>query len=117
MMESPPSNQRYETFQSRLVQFQTQLAQSSLAGTALISTLSQLQQFFQSQILAVEAVTHREQSLQVEMNKQLRLLAIDVTFLQAAKQGATRQQRQQQIQERLTLLIQYCKALLETHPS
>lgn len=52
------------------------------------------------------------QPLQTEMNKQLRLLGIDVAFLQTARQSATSHQRQVQMGDRLLLLIQYCDRLL-----
>jgi hypothetical protein len=47
------------------------------------------------------------------MSKQLRLLAIDVMFLQGARQASTAQTRLQTISDRLTTLIQYCDAIIQ----
>jgi hypothetical protein len=53
-----------------------------------------------------------EQSLLVEIHKQLRLLATDAAFLQTAKTPQTQQQRHQQIRDRLATLNRYCDHLL-----
>jgi hypothetical protein len=49
-----------------------------------------------------------EQSLQVEIYKQLRLLETDWAFLRMARQPATFAQRRSTMQERLKLLQGYC---------
>jgi hypothetical protein len=76
----------------------------------------QLQQLFQSQILTLSSagahLPQSLQSLQVEIDKQLRLLNMDLLFWQSAHRPETRQQRQTQMQNRLTLLGQYCAAVL-----
>jgi hypothetical protein len=53
------------------------------------------------------------QSVQVEIDKQLRLLGMDVQFLQAAKQPITVEQRKTQIRDRLQTLLRYCTLVLE----
>lgn len=53
------------------------------------------------------------QSYYTEMNRQMRLLATDMVFLQAARQKASLGQRHQQIGDRIAVLLQYCNALLE----
>lgn len=115
----PPSHQqRYREFKHVLEQVRG-IAEPGVAETRLKSEFSELQQFFQGQILSLAgsdltpAVEQRVQSYQVEMNKQLRLLGIDVMFLQAAKQATTRAQRWGQVGDRLTTLIRYCEILLE----
>jgi len=54
----------------------------------------------------------KAQPLQIEVNKQLRLLETDVIFLKAARQTATLHRRSQQIQTRVALLLRYCEAIL-----
>ncbi len=54
----------------------------------------------------------KTQSYQTEINKQLRLLKIDLMFLQSARQAATSEQRWTMMGDRLHLLILYCDTLL-----
>lgn len=61
-----------------------------------------------------EAIALRLQSIQTEISKQLRLLAMDTMFLKTARQPETNQQRRQQIGDRLNLLERYCEAILAT---
>ncbi|URD53287.1 heterocyst frequency control protein PatD [Chroococcidiopsis sp. CCNUC1] len=58
------------------------------------------------------AVESRVRSLQTEISKQFNLLIMDVTFLQAARQPQTLQTRQQQMTQRLQMLLSYCEAIL-----
>jgi hypothetical protein len=63
---------------------------------------------------ALEQITaDRLQALNVEINKQLKLLRMDCLFLQTAKQPATIAQRQAQMLKRLDLLKAYGEAILE----
>ena len=79
----------------------------------------QVQQFFQQQVGPLElaeldgAIAPRVQAVRTEMQKELRLLAMDVMFLQAARQSVTQQQRQEQLGDRLEKLLGYCQVLLE----
>lgn len=59
-----------------------------------------------------EEVSSQVQAVSVEIDKQLRLLAIDALFLQTARQSTTLEHRRQQIGDRLTLLQRYCELLL-----
>jgi hypothetical protein len=52
------------------------------------------------------------EALQVEINKQLQLLKVDMLFLRTAKQGATIDQRLRHIEERVDLLEKYCEAVI-----
>ncbi|PSB23662.1 hypothetical protein C7B82_30405 [Stenomitos frigidus ULC18] len=94
------------------------LAVSNDTELALKSKAMALQQFFREQILSLQldelapAVQHWVQSYHVEIDKQLRLLAMDIMFLQAARQSVTAEQRRQQIRDRLTTLQRYCDGLL-----
>lgn len=75
--------------------------------------INSLQQWFQQNFLGSDSDRpDSEQSLLVEIHKQLRLLATDAAFLQTAKTPQTQQQRQQQIRDRLSTLNRYCNHLL-----
>ncbi len=113
-----PYQKRYQEFFQTLQQLQDQVAVPEPDQSTLQGDLTAAQQQFQQDILSLglEGVpeTHlaRVQSYQTEINKQLRLLGMDILFLQAARQSATVQQRQAQMSDRIRLLIQYCEALL-----
>ena len=95
----------------------------TIASTAAISDLTtlppaftQVQELFTTFMASFQdmelntTVAPRWQSLQTEMHKQMRLLGIDVMFLQASRPGNMAQQRQKQIVDRLKILIDYCAA-------
>ncbi len=50
---------------------------------------------------------------QTEISRTLRLIGIDISFLQAARQPQTRQQRQHHLRDRLQRLRQHTEALQE----
>ncbi len=108
----------YETFRQTLQQVQQMAAARDANSTLLRSEVTALQQYFHDQLLSLPIDTFSSatqqwvQSYQVEMDKQLRLLGMDVLFLQAARQTTTALQRQQQVCDRLGTLQRYCGALL-----
>lgn len=108
----------YTVFQSQLEQLQQNIGQVSPDPRALQTQFLETQRCFQDRILSLNEealapeVSGKIQSIQTEINKQLRLLAMDVLFLQSARQSATAQQRQKQMGDRLQLLRQYCEAVL-----
>ncbi|NET31129.1 MAG: heterocyst frequency control protein PatD [Cyanothece sp. SIO1E1] len=110
--------QAYRDFQQMLQTLKHQLNHTHLEPTAWQSTFLKAQKFFQVQILGLDLnglspdQQSRVKSYQTEMNKQLRLLSMDVTFLQAARQSITAQQRQAHMKDRISLLLGYCEALL-----
>ncbi|MCY7321515.1 MAG: heterocyst frequency control protein PatD [Phormidesmis sp. CAN_BIN36] len=111
--------QRYQDFRQILERLQTLISQSEFDRLTLKAEALTVQQFFQDQVrsLDLEALDanlgQRSYSFHVEINKQLRLLAIDVMSLQTAKQSATSQQRLEQVSDRVSTLIRYCDALLQ----
>lgn len=116
--------QRYSEFQRSLHQLKATVTQPQPDGAALKAAWQNLHQFFQSHIIPLGAedlanpmIEQRVQSYQTEMSKQLRLMGMDVMFLQAARQTATFQQRQVQISDRLTMLSGYCDVLLQSSES
>jgi len=70
----------------------------------------EIQTFFQTQIVntALEITSHNL-SVQVEIDKQLKMLGVDLTMLQTARSPDTWQKRHQQSCDRLTKLQSYCK--------
>ncbi len=111
--------QRYQDFQQILERLHGLISQPTCDKALLKTNVAQAQQFFQDQVRNLDldeldaTAEHRSRSLHVEINKQLRLLATDVTFLQAAKQAVTSQQRLEQVNDRVNTLIRYCDALLK----
>jgi hypothetical protein len=111
--------QRYHALQQAIQQLQTALAGDRPADSTLQPHYQTVQNLFQHQILSLSLdqlapdEQTRMQSYQTEINKQLRLLRMDVTFLQAARQSATASQRQEQMNDRLSMLLRYCGAVLQ----
>ena len=111
--------QRYQEFRQILERLQTLISQPEFDHLTLKTDALTVQQFFQDQVrsLDLEAIDamagQRSHSFHVEINKQLRLLAMDVMFLQTAKQSTTSQQRLGQVRDRVSTLIRYCNALLQ----
>jgi hypothetical protein len=67
-----------------------------------------IQNFFHTQIINTELeVTAPHLSLQVEIDKQLKMLGVDLNMLQAVRNPATWEKRHQQAYERLVLLQRY----------
>ncbi|WP_330482018.1 heterocyst frequency control protein PatD [Tumidithrix elongata] len=116
-------NNQYIFLKEKLEKLKEELGQVSDRDTNSVKHLGQLhseiQSFFQSQILDIpisSASSELEEkilSYYVELNKQLKLLGVDFTMLQVARNPTTWQQRQQQAIARLSTLISYCEALLE----
>lgn len=108
----------YRKFQQLLEQFKVVCCESSSGGSPIYSAFQSVQQEFQSildrgldELDPAQAASI--QAYYTEINKQLRLLSVDVMFLQASRQSATSQQRQRQMGDRVERLLQYCEALLE----
>lgn len=116
----PPSHRdRYQQWQDLLAACRTIVQGPERDGPALRAQLLQVQQFFQEQVGPLDlaeldgAIAPRVQAVRTEMQKELRLLAMDGMFLQAARQSATQQQRQKQLGDRLEKLAGYCQVLVE----
>lgn len=110
--------ERYLELQQALQQVQAIATRHTPDGDMLQSRFLKAQQFFQQGIVSLElqglspAVATQVQSYQTEINKQLRLLGMDVMFLKTARQSVTAQQRQAQLRDRIDLIIRYCETLL-----
>ncbi len=98
---------------------QLQKGDTPIDASGLYQKFLAAQQFFQQQILSLDTsdlnqdTQSRIRSYQTEISKQLRLLEMDIRFLQAAKAKETANTRQLQISDRLKTLQRYCEAILQ----
>ncbi|MFM7407289.1 MAG: heterocyst frequency control protein PatD [Cuspidothrix sp.] len=105
---------KYQELATFLDELRTKVTADKLDASELRLCLTQLHTFFIQQIVPLEDANAREKSYKTELNKQLRLLEVDVMFLKGAKQSATSQARLNTITERVDTLIRYCQAIM--HP-
>jgi hypothetical protein len=111
--------QRYQEFLKALEQLQQTAAATQPDVPSLRQRVLEVQQFFQQQIVSLDAgdlepdSEARVRSYQTEISKQLRLLEVDVIFLQAARQAETAKGRQRQAVERIQTLQRYCNEILQ----
>lgn len=105
---------KYQKLVIFLDKFRANVTADELDSDKLRLCLNQLQTFFIQQIVPLEDPSFREQSYKTEINKQLRLLEVDVMFLKGAKQSATSKARLNTIIQRVDTLIGYCQAVM--HP-
>ncbi len=110
---------RYQTLSQSLQALHYQITQANPDLMGLRSQFLETQQWFQQQIIGLEVDDQLEaadestvRSHNTEINKHLRLLGMDLTFLQAAKQSITIQQRQAQIRDRIQMLLTFCQNVL-----
>jgi len=114
--------QAYQAFEQALQQLRAQAARSNPDPHALQQAFLIAQQLFQLRVLGLDLdllpppTQSQVQSYQIEINKLLRLLGMDVMFLQAARQAVTIQQRQAQMLDRIATLLRYCQVLLGQDP-
>lgn len=111
--------QCYVEFKQALEQLQQTARYDELDVSKLRQSYQKTQQLFQQQILNLDASDlnsvdeARVRSYHTEISKQLRLLSMDVVFLQAARQPVTVTDRQNQILQRIQTLIGYCDGILQ----
>ncbi|PZO42328.1 MAG: hypothetical protein DCF19_06965 [Pseudanabaena frigida] len=73
-----------------------------------LRSLSEIQSFFQSKIINTNLeITPQNLSLQVEIDKQLKMLSVDLSMLQTSRNPTTWQKRYQQACDRFVLLARY----------
>ncbi len=104
---------KYQELSTFLDQFRLNVTGNKLNARELRENLAQLQEFFGQQIVPLVDANSREQSYKTEINKQLRLLEVDMMFLQGARQSTTSQSRLKTIEERIDTLIRYCQAITQ----
>lgn len=114
-----------DTYRQSLTQVKTwalevrsHLAQANPDARRLQSQFLTLQQGFQTQVLPLvgdelpPALQTDWVSGQTEINRQLRLMGMDVAWLQTARQAITVQQRQAQMCDRIDSILGFCQTLL-----
>ncbi|MBO1064062.1 MULTISPECIES: heterocyst frequency control protein PatD [Nostocales] len=104
---------KYQELATFLDEFRTNVTAGKLNAGELRPHLAKLQAFFSQQIVPLVDANSREQSYKTEISKQLRLLEVDMMFLQGAKQLTTLQARLKTIEERIDTLIRYCQAITQ----
>lgn len=114
---------RYQKFQLALERLEQIATEDNTDSAQLRDSFGAVQQIFQNQIASLSgdrpdsAILPRVQSYLTEIDKQMRLLLMDVMFLQAARRSETAQARLAQIRDRLHTLMEYCQALRQIENS
>ena len=106
--------QKYQELAILLDQLRSNFHQTQLDFPSLRSHLIDLRQFFLQEIALFADLSSRQQSFQTEISKQLRLLEVDILFLESAKKHTTINARLKIIEERINTLIRYSNAIV--HP-
>lgn len=109
--------QPYQSLQQAIIESRDLLQINELPPSAVKASIQTIDDIFRTQILPTAREVEALYGIQVEINKQLRLLKTDCLFLQSAKQIAKQQQRLSQIRDRLGMLEQYCAMALNASTS
>ncbi len=107
------------TFQTGIGQLQGMLAAYGGDARSLQAAFLQVQQHYQESLspaLLADAYGDRYQPWHTEISRSLRLLGMDVAFLQTALRSPTAQKRRSQMQQRLQALLTLCAGLAEHLP-
>ncbi|VXD18369.1 conserved hypothetical protein [Planktothrix serta PCC 8927] len=117
-MLSKSTCQAIAEFQNSLQQLHSTAISVPLDLSGLKQTFKQLKITFQTQIMGINSsdfdppVESIIQSYLTETHKQMRLLEMDLKFLQASHQPSTLNSRLTPIQNRLNTLLSYCEDIL-----
>jgi len=109
-----PESELLQSFIENLKVLQTSAATANVDGRSLQQQFLETQQLYHQQLLPTLVESPAAASLityQTEINRALRLLGMDVTFLQSAKNPVTQQKRQAQMQQRLQTLLEFSQGL------
>jgi hypothetical protein len=105
-----------QSLQNHLTHLATSGHQANPDGALLQQQFLVAQQQFQGDVLPSltdPAVPQTVQPILTEMNRTLRLLAMDVAFMQTSRNAQTTQHRQQQLNHKTDQLLSFCEALLQ----
>ena len=86
---------------------------------SLSSTFQEVKKFFQEQIVSLtddnldSDDAYRMRSYLTEIHRLMRLLQMDMMFLQASRNPVTEKQRQSGMSDRIKTLIDYCEAWVQ----
>lgn len=104
---------KYQELATFIDELRTHVITDKLNTNQLRLNLTHLQTFFLHQIVPLVDPNSQEQSYKTEISKQLRLLEVDIMFLQAARHSTTLQVRLKNIEERINTLLRYCQAIIQ----
>ena|SRR4028118_2114363 len=117
----PPSHRdRYQEFLQALLQLQKAAAHPHQEGASVNAALQKVQQIFTSQILNLSLdqldlpAASRMQSYLTEIHRLMRMLQMDMMFLQASQHRETQEQRRSAFEHRVKSLIGWCESILQT---
>ena len=118
MSVSPPPNgdDLLNTFITLLEGLKNTVSQANIEARSLQQDFLEAQQLYQQQLLPTLMASPAATALmtyQTEINRALRLLGIDVSFLQTAKNPMTIQKRQAQMRQRVQTLLDFSRGLAE----
>lgn len=113
--DSPTALEILTRFITHLEELYARGGQAQMDGRSLQQVFLEAQQLYQQQLLPTLSSTPiaATQSYQTEINRALRLLGMDVSFLQAARDPMTAQKRQAQLRQRVQTLLDFSRALGE----
>lgn len=107
--------QAYQSFEKTLLELQDLARASNPEPAALLKHFQQVRQVFDRQIMILSedelegAIASRWQSVRTEIHRALRLLEMDMLFLNSAKQTATARTRLDSLQARIEQIVGYCQ--------
>ena len=113
---SPTEHNQLDAFIILLEALYNTVGQANIEGRSLQQDFLTAQQLYQQQLMPTLMASPAAASLmtyQTEINRALRLLGMDVSFLQTAKNPMTVQKRQAQMQQRLQTLLAFSRGLAE----
>ncbi|MGK7918551.1 MAG: heterocyst frequency control protein PatD [Trichodesmium sp.] len=109
-------HQQYQKLTELLNQLQQNITETKTEK--ILATNKEVQKLFETQIITLDnskvdpQIASQVESYLTEIHKQLRLLNVDVTFLQASRNPQTTQGRLAKISDRLETLKGYCLTIL-----
>ena len=112
-------NRAYQDFLNLLTEFNCFLINSEekVNQLQIIQRFQHLQPWFDRNIADLESenleqdIISRWQSVQTEIKREFKLLAIDILFVASARQSSTLDKRLQSIKGRVAKLIGYCQIM------
>lgn len=109
--------QSYIALQQELEQFQAIAVQDD--SQWMRTSFARIQQDFQQIVQQFESIDlpHPIPACQTEISKQLKLLGMDVMYLQAARLSTTADNRRGQLLDRVETLKGFCEAVLSAIPT
>lgn len=103
---------KYQELATFIDELRTHITADKLNTNQLRLNFTHLQTFF-LQLVPLVDDNSQQLSYKTEISKQLRLLEVDIMFLQGARHSTTLQARLKAIEERIDTLLGYCQAIIQ----